>query len=157
MIAVVSVASLEADPAQAAPKGRDEEVKKLIFQQPSRGTFTLIRKIKGECPDRFDLQLPFLSSYYYARRASFEFATGTRVLLLLKRGDAGDLRPVDDRMPLVPLAAKAEPKSASPEKSPDALDYVLASLADDKLRTTLAVGSGKRGGSPVHCGVAAIG
>ena len=139
----VDAAATEVAPTKSQPKNDpNEEISRLVFQKPGQYTLRVKHLLKGKCDDAMRMHMPLLSSFYYGR-TQFDLAAGSTMLLLLRRDGTEGLVPVDPLMPLIPLSPAMDPlvladgQTAKPSE-PDALDFLLASLADQKLRPSLA-------------------
>ena len=135
---VIVVASVVAAPPVAQPQGPvGQTVDALIQSKAFReaGSYTLSRElvIAGKCEEALKLEMPLLSTQYYAQQ-KFEAGEGAMVLLLL----TADQVPVDARRPMIPVSREGVKKLLAEGKKVDAVDVLLASMKDEALRLILA-------------------
>lgn len=121
------IAPADKKPLPHVIMGGDDWVEALSFQDAGTYHVTLRHLLKGNSETEFDIHLPRVSSFDYAN-TKFPVGVGTSALLLLRK-EQDKWVPVEPLRPVIPVAANV--------MGSDALDVMVASLADDSLRPTL--------------------
>lgn len=110
------------------------------IQPTGNYSFTVIRAIKGSLPQNLQIQLPFVSPYYYGDKAfkrdkQFKVQPGIYCILMLSKEGDHDWVPVDPTVPLIPMGdALKVPTDLNSNPQSAVVSLILKTLDDPDLR-----------------------
>lgn len=108
-----------------------------MVKPPARYNFRVMRRLRGECGDMLQLNLPAIYSYYYPISGT-QVGVGNTCILFLHLNDKGELVPTNATLPIMRLIDTQQAPIVNEPIGANMKLYVtsllLSSLVDTKIR-----------------------